>query len=56
MLETLRIGNACSEVWAKERSIALGMHKGAALGVVCRGHSTSTCRLSRCVRLDISAH
>ena len=37
MLETLRIGNACSEVWAKERSIALGMHGGAALGVVCRG-------------------
>ena len=56
MLETLRIGNACSEVWAKERSIALGLNREVALGVVCRGHSASTCRLSRCVRLDISAH
>ena len=56
MLETLRIGNACSEVWVKERSIALGLNRQAALRVVRRGHSTSTCRLSRCVRLDISAH
>ena len=56
MLETLRIGNACSEVWAKERSIALGLNRQAALGVVSREHSTPACRLSRCVRLDISAH
>ena len=56
MLETLRIGNACSEVWARERSTAVGLNREAALGVVCRGHSTLTCRLSRCVRLDISAH
>ena len=37
MLETLRIGNACSEVWAKERSIALGMHGETAWGIVCMG-------------------
>ena len=37
MLETLRIGNACSNVRAKERNIALALNRQAALGVVCRG-------------------
>ena len=37
MLETLRSGNACGEVWAKERSIAFGMHRETAQEDVCRG-------------------
>ena len=37
MLETLHIGNACSNVRAKERNITFGMHRETALGVVCKG-------------------
>ena len=37
VLETLRIGNARSEVWARERSIALGLNRQAALGPARRG-------------------
>ena len=36
MLETLRAGYACNEVGAKERCIALDMHRQAAYGVVCK--------------------
>ena len=36
MLETLHIGNACSRVQVREKSIAFGMHRKAALGL-CAG-------------------
>ena len=37
LLETLRTGYACSEVGAKERCIALDLHRQVASGVVCEG-------------------
>ena len=55
VLEALRTGYACSEVWAREKHRIRHAQTGGAWGLLTRAEYFDMW-LRRCVRLDISAH